>query len=526
MADARSGGIMHSSSSSNTNNMGSTGSLGRIGSMQGLQKQSSKSSLFNETQVQDLAPPTIRSRRGSQGSIGDALHGSANKLAVQEEREEPPEDESPRQRSDSVSSSRSGRSGRNYIAESSSNSARSAIDGDQKQTPDNVDALLSAARQAAGAYTKKPNRPPKQTLKVLIVEDNPLNQKTAQRMVKLLGYETDVASNGLEAMTKLKSSIDSRSSEQPFDVILMDLHMPEMDGFQTTKLIRAMFDEAVRPTIISVTASESPEESMKCLALGFAHYVAKPIMISELSSLLSKCKMVGAPAATSATAENAAPASPHGSQPQSHTSRPHRSNNLHSAMQAAHPPNSNRNSMVLTSRNNSANVLNTVADEGGASNNDEASSLTDVAGLTGSSNVGETGHDDFAARAQSLPRDRRTGATRAASPHQPQYTNLSPSPLTLTSSGNDDASGMRRSRSNSNTTGLANTTQSHLIYAPGSTTTSAPKITISSTNAVPNNAGKNAVKHARHDSSPLRQQHTANRPESKSSSSKGSCIII
>ncbi|KJH69991.1 hypothetical protein UH38_20865 [Aliterella atlantica CENA595] len=119
-------------------------------------------------------------------------------------------------------------------------------------------------------------------LKILLAEDNTVNQKVALYVLQQIGYEADVVSNGLEVLAALK--------RQAYDVILMDLQMPKMDGITATKEILASFATgkiaAPRPRIIAMTASAMPGDRQACLDAGMDDYLSKPIRIEELQQAL------------------------------------------------------------------------------------------------------------------------------------------------------------------------------------------------------------------------------------------------
>jgi CheY-like chemotaxis protein len=113
-------------------------------------------------------------------------------------------------------------------------------------------------------------------LKILLAEDNIVNQKVATRFLNRLGYRVDVVANGIEVLESL--------SRQNYDVILMDVHMPEMDGLIATKRIRL---ESVQiPWIIAVTANALQGDREICLEAGMQDYVSKPIQILDLIKAL------------------------------------------------------------------------------------------------------------------------------------------------------------------------------------------------------------------------------------------------
>ena len=113
-------------------------------------------------------------------------------------------------------------------------------------------------------------------LKILITEDNPINQKLAKLILNRLGYEPEQAMNGLEAVEKIQ--------EQHFDVILMDVQMPEMDGFEATKTIRQL--DRPQPYIIAMTANAMKEDKDACLEAGMDEYLSKPFKTEELKGAL------------------------------------------------------------------------------------------------------------------------------------------------------------------------------------------------------------------------------------------------
>jgi signal transduction histidine kinase/ligand-binding sensor domain-containing protein/DNA-binding response OmpR family regulator len=116
-------------------------------------------------------------------------------------------------------------------------------------------------------------------LKILLAEDNPVNQKLASAVLKKLGY-TDIAItiNGVTTVEKVGA--------ENFDVILMDIQMPEMDGLEATKVIRSK--NIKQPVIIAMTANSMPEDRDLCLASGMNDYLSKPIKFEDLVKALEK----------------------------------------------------------------------------------------------------------------------------------------------------------------------------------------------------------------------------------------------
>ena len=118
-------------------------------------------------------------------------------------------------------------------------------------------------------------------LHILIAEDNPINQKLAVRLLQKQGYTSAVANNGREAIEAW--------ARQPFDAILMDMMMPEMDGLEATMAIR----EREKPTgthipIIAITANAMVGDREKCLAAGMDEYISKPVDVAKLYEVLNR----------------------------------------------------------------------------------------------------------------------------------------------------------------------------------------------------------------------------------------------
>ena len=114
--------------------------------------------------------------------------------------------------------------------------------------------------------------------KILLAEDNPVNQKVATRVLQKLGYEIDVAGNGKEAILALEKN--------SYDIILMDMHMPEMDGIEATTHIRNNLPPEKQPRIIALTAAVLPADKQKCQAAGMDDFIAKPLQVSDLKRVL------------------------------------------------------------------------------------------------------------------------------------------------------------------------------------------------------------------------------------------------
>jgi CheY-like chemotaxis protein len=120
----------------------------------------------------------------------------------------------------------------------------------------------------------------RQPLRILLAEDNAVNQKLALRLLERLGYRADVAANGVEAIRAVE--------RQRYDVVFMDVQMPEMDGLEATRQICQRWMEHERPRIIAMTANALAEDREACLAAGMDDYLAKPIRVEELVAALSR----------------------------------------------------------------------------------------------------------------------------------------------------------------------------------------------------------------------------------------------
>jgi CheY-like chemotaxis protein len=122
-----------------------------------------------------------------------------------------------------------------------------------------------------------------QPLKILLAEDNPVNVKVEMQLFKRLGYEVDVAENGLEAFEMV--------SRNRYDVVFMDVAMPKLDGIEATKRIcEIMPDKRKRPFICAMTANAMSGDMERCLQAGCEGYLSKPIRVDDLIEMLYKCK--------------------------------------------------------------------------------------------------------------------------------------------------------------------------------------------------------------------------------------------
>jgi CheY-like chemotaxis protein len=118
-------------------------------------------------------------------------------------------------------------------------------------------------------------------LRILLAEDNPVNQRVAVRLLERLGYQPDAVSDGLEVLQAL--------ARQTYDIILMDVQMPEMDGLEATRQIRAQWTREEQPWICALTAGAMKENRDECLAAGVDDFLSKPINVKELERSLARC---------------------------------------------------------------------------------------------------------------------------------------------------------------------------------------------------------------------------------------------
>ncbi len=153
------------------------------------------------------------------------------------------------------------------------------------------DDSVSRRRRRGGAPGVPRDLAASHPLRILLAEDNPVNQKVALAYLSRMGYRADVAANGLEALEAVR--------REAYDVLLMDVQMPAMDGFEATQRIRSLLPAGTGPWIVALTASAMTGDEERCTAAGMDDYLSKPVRIEELAAALRRAPR-GAPRAAPA----------------------------------------------------------------------------------------------------------------------------------------------------------------------------------------------------------------------------------
>ncbi|HEX7272508.1 MAG TPA: response regulator, partial [Casimicrobiaceae bacterium] len=135
-------------------------------------------------------------------------------------------------------------------------------------------------KAAPGKPQLDPAQAERHPLRILLAEDNVVNQKLALRLLQQMGYRADLASNGIEAIESVQ--------RQTYDVVLMDVQMPEMDGLEASRKINARWRPHERPRIIAMTANAMQGDRDMCLAAGMDDYLTKPIRVERLVEALNQ----------------------------------------------------------------------------------------------------------------------------------------------------------------------------------------------------------------------------------------------
>ena len=158
------------------------------------------------------------------------------------------------------------------LASSNGNGPAAGTNGHGHEHDAAIVPAISVASSAAGPTP----------LRILIAEDNPVNQRVAMGLLKQIGYTATLTNNGLEAVNTLEAT--------EYDVVLMDIQMPEMDGLEATREIRRRWPEGLRrPYIIAMTANAMTGDREKCLEAGMDDYISKPVKANRLKTALEQC---------------------------------------------------------------------------------------------------------------------------------------------------------------------------------------------------------------------------------------------
>jgi CheY-like chemotaxis protein len=131
-----------------------------------------------------------------------------------------------------------------------------------------------------GIATLDPTLADRLPLRILLAEDNPVNQALGLAILKKMGYRPDVAADGQEVLAAL--------ARQRYDLIFMDVQMPVMDGLDATRRIMASIPEEQRPRIVAVTANVMQGDRERCLEAGMDDYISKPVKLEEMQLMVEK----------------------------------------------------------------------------------------------------------------------------------------------------------------------------------------------------------------------------------------------
>lgn len=145
-----------------------------------------------------------------------------------------------------------------------------------------IQGMSAAAIPAASAAMFDSAFAARHPRRILLAEDDIVNQKVAAKILARLGYTAEIVNDGQQAIAAL--------GRQVYDVVLMDVHMPEVDGLEATRLIRQMLPPERQPTIIAMTAAVTPEDRRACLDAGMDTFISKPVQLAELTIALQESR--------------------------------------------------------------------------------------------------------------------------------------------------------------------------------------------------------------------------------------------
>ncbi|MQA30766.1 MAG: response regulator [Luteitalea sp.] len=168
-----------------------------------------------------------------------------------------------------------------------------------RRVPDQADQGVAALRGRVGCAHPGSVRSPdacsapsgarlgeRHPLRILVADDNVVNQKVARSMLERLGYRADLVANGLEAVDAVR--------RMPYDVVLTDLQMPELEGLGAMRQIRSDHPEGRRPRIVALTANTIEEDGEESLAAGMDDYLSKPLKKDKLEAALGRARRLEA----------------------------------------------------------------------------------------------------------------------------------------------------------------------------------------------------------------------------------------
>ncbi|MEK3773323.1 MULTISPECIES: PAS domain S-box protein [Paenibacillus] len=138
----------------------------------------------------------------------------------------------------------------------------------------------SAEQTVSQFHHDRTRQSDKVAMRILVAEDHPVNRKILREYLEKLGYHADVCTNGVEAIDAI--------SQNAYDIVLMDIHMPVMDGLKATDLLHRLIPQDRIPPIIAVTGNAKREDKEACLEIGMRDFISKPVMLSELKRVLQQ----------------------------------------------------------------------------------------------------------------------------------------------------------------------------------------------------------------------------------------------
>jgi CheY-like chemotaxis protein len=146
-------------------------------------------------------------------------------------------------------------------------------------------AIITAANGHLGriAHDHAPAEPgaaKSAVVRILVAEDNDINQTLITEILTFMGHQFQCVGTGKAAVAELKN--------QPYDLVLMDCQMPEMDGYEATRQVRAHFQPAHGPVIVAMTANAMEGDRERCLAAGMDDYLAKPLLLEPLAACIDR----------------------------------------------------------------------------------------------------------------------------------------------------------------------------------------------------------------------------------------------